>query len=182
MSLNLAIASLSEGDFNIILKNGVRSSSIYGIEFESLRFSSYSFVKRDLPELLSKGDFDGVILAAVKDRGVGMFTCDVDLIPPKESMSFILWISDELKRINEMESNNLQSETDAELLSAGINEMTIFGELNTVDALAGGDITKHDAVWKMRYCDVFDKQLKNIYESRINKRVLKNRQSNKKPK
>lgn len=179
MSLNLAISHLTEPEFRVLISSGARSSEIYGMDFEALMKSSYRFVKQTMPELLGNGDFDGVILAAIRDRGVGIFDCDIDTIPIKESMAFVLWLKDEAEKLAELEREHLKSEPNAELFAAGIQELDIFGEYNVIDTLTGGDMTKEDYYWSLPYERIFQKQLKNLIEGRINKKINDNRKSNK---
>lgn len=182
MSLNLAISQLTDIEFRTILSSGRRSSVIYGIDFESIIKSSYRFVKKDLPYLLQKGDFDGLVLAAIRDRGVGIFDIDIEFIPVNELMAFVLWLKDEAEKLIIFEREKLHSNPDPELFAAGINELAIFGDYNVIDALSGGDITKHKQIWDMSYEEIFEKQLKNIIDGRISKKINENRQKKQKKK
>lgn len=182
MSLNLAISQLTETEFKTVISGGRRSSEIYGIDFESIIKSSYKFVKKELPDYLAKGDFDGLILAAIRDRGIGIFDADIDFIPINELMAFMLWLKDEAEKLIIFEREKLHSNPDPELFAAGINELAIFGDYNVIDALAGGDITKHNQIWSMSYEEIFEKQLKNIIDGRVSKKINENRQKKQKKK
>lgn len=178
MSLNLSLATISQKDFDFMVKNGKRSSTIYGIDFKSLILSTYGYVKFTLPEFIKSGDFDGLILSFIRDRGIVIFDCDLDYIDSNDMMYFVLWVIDELGKVNKMESDNLASQPDIDKIAAGIDELNIFGEMNTIDQLAGGDILKWNEVMKLPYQDVFDKQMMMIKHSAFDKRyseVLRNK-------
>jgi len=173
MGFNTALARLSEESFQFLLKNGKRSSMLDGHDFESLTLCSWKFLKETLPELIKIGNFEKLVLEIFRDRGINIFSCDVDRIEPNDILHFIFWIKDELEAINKLEADNLNSEPDADLNAAGIHEMNVFGDLNTIDQLAGGDILKWEAIKQLRYHQVFDKQLKSIIENRIEKKYAK---------
>lgn len=173
MKIDDALNTITEQDFIFILKNGKRSSKINGHDFKSLINFSLRFVKETLPNLLKSGKFGKIIVEAFKDVGIGMFDCDVDRINNNEILYFILWLKDQLELWNLNELNYLSSEPNIELSGAGINELDKFGVMNVVDALAGGDITKHELIWKMKYGNVFDKQWKSVIESKIQKKLSK---------
>lgn len=78
-------------------------------------------------------------------------------------------IEDNFKRINEYEKL-LFSETDSKLIGAGIENLNQFGDLNTIDALAGGDILKWELVLKLEWWDVFNK----LYKTKIENDIRKN--------
>lgn len=169
MTLNEAIARLPEADFEFLLKNGKRSSEIYGIDFKALHYSSWEFVKETGPEELKSGDFDKFVLAAIRDRGVGIFDVDLDFISIKVKTAFLLWCMDEIKEITEMERMALVSAPDGDLVAAGISELDRFGDHNMIDALAGGDVLKWEQVKKLPYYRVFEKQFMNVKNREVSK-------------
>lgn len=173
MSFNLTLSKLSEEQFMFLMKNGKRSSVLNGFDFESLTEFSFKFVKKSIPELFKLGNFEKIIVEAFKDRGIGIFDVDVNFIKNNDCLYFIFWIKDELELWGKHEQQYLSGEPNIELMGAGINELDQFGLLNVIDSLAGGDITKHDAVWKMKYGHIFDKQWKSIIESKIQKKLAK---------
>ena len=86
------------------------------------------------------------------------------------------------RTINEIESNfkkiasyekMLQTSSDAKLINAGIDSLSQFGDLNVIDALAGGDILKWKEVLDLEWWDVFNKLLKNKTEDKIRRNLEK---------
>tara|TARA_R110000850_G_scaffold7780_10_gene28532 strand:- start:1744 stop:2268 length:525 start_codon:yes stop_codon:yes gene_type:complete len=86
------------------------------------------------------------------------------------------------RTINEIESNfkkiasyekMLQTSSDAKLINAGIDSLSQFGDLNVIDALAGGDILKWKDVLDLEWWDVFNKLLKNKTEDKIRRNLEK---------
>lgn len=62
-----------------------------------------------------------------------------------------------LDEIQKMEEMNLMSETEGELLAAGVDRMERYGELALIDQLAGGDFLKWGEVECEPYIKVFTK-------------------------
>lgn len=171
--LNQKLSSISQEDFNFLIKNGKRSSKLLNFDFESLIYLKWVLLKETLPELFQKNDFEQLFFLMLKDRGLHPFFIDVQRIEVNEAMSFILWLIDEMKTIRELESNYLRSDPDVKLLQAGINKLDQFGLMNTLDNLAKGDILKYDSIRELRYNVVFDKQYLEITKSEIEKKLAK---------
>lgn len=167
------LKQITQEEFNFLVKNGKRSSKLLNFDFDSLIHSSYTIVKEVIPDLLAKCDFEMLFFEMLKDRSEHVFLIDVQNISSSEAMAFILWIIDELKSINELESQFLRSDPDVKMLQAGINKLDKFGILNTLDNLAKGDILKYDLIRKLPYRTVFDKQYMEVTKSDIEKRLTK---------
>ena len=173
MSFNAALQKLQPDQIEFLLKNSVRRSSILGYDFEGLHLGSWKFLKETAPILIKTGNFEKLIVEAFKDRGIGIFYSDVNNADYNECLYFIFWVIDEIQAINKMEADNLSADPDVKLLAAGINEMNQFGDLNTIDSLASGDITKYEQIKSLPYHVIFDKQLKTKVETNINKKLAK---------
>ena len=171
--LNSKLNSISNDDFNFLVKNGKRSSKLLNFDFESLIYCSWGLLKETLPDLFAKGEFDKLFLLLLKDRGINVFLNDCQQIEVNEAMSFILWIRDELETIKTLEQTYLVSNTSAKMFAAGINRLDQFGIMNTLDNLANGDILKYDEVRKLRYNVVFDKQYMEIIKGDIQQKLSK---------
>lgn len=182
MSFNEQLANIKQEDFEFIFKNGKRSSVLDNIDFESLCYSSYRFVKDKAPELIKEGNFERLIYEIFKDRKVYIFENDVNNFNFNECLYFVFWIIDDLKHWTAMEQQHLNSEPEFEMIAAGINELNIFGDLNTIDMLAGGDIMKWEQIKDLPYQNVFDKQLKSIKEAKFQKEYAKRMQDKAKSK
>jgi len=72
---------------------------------------------------------------------------------------------EQLKAVLEAEKNVLHKEPTREQKLAGIDMFSDFGVMNTVKALAGGDILKYDAVTKLEYNVVFTHMVMNKVQS-----------------
>lgn len=173
MSFNNAIASMKEQDFDFVLKNGKRSSVLNNIDFESLCYSSYRFVKDIAPDLVKAGQFERLIFECFTDRKIWIFENDVNNWNYNECLAFVFWIIDDLKHWNEMEKQHLSSEPDIDMIASGINELNIFGDLNTIDAFAVKYNKTHDEVRNWSYQMMFDLQLKSIKEAEFQKKYQK---------
>lgn len=171
--LNQKISLISKEDFNFLVKNGKRSSFLLNFDFQSIIYSKWFIVKETLPDLFLKNDFEQLFFLMLKDRGLHPFLNDVKRIDLKDGIAFILWLIDEMKSINELESQYLRSEPDIKMLQAGINKLDQFGLLNTLDNLAKGDILKYDAIRQMPYNVIFDKQYMEVAKSEIEKKLSK---------
>lgn len=90
------------------------------------------------------------------------------------AMNYIL----QLKNILELESETLSTQPTAEQRHAGIDMFNDFGVMNTIKALAGGDITKYKEVEKIEYNVVYVHMLMNktqaVFEENYRK-VMKNK-------
>ncbi len=80
------------------------------------------------------------------------------------------FIENQFKYLGELEQK-LDTETENDLIVAGIDDLNKFGDLNTIDALAGGDILKWQQVLELTYEDVYNKLLKTKTEEDIKKRL-----------
>lgn len=173
MTLTEAISKLSLGDFQLILKNGARSSVLCGYDLETLEYSSYKFVKEIAPSLIKNAKFDLLLFKLLKDRGYNVFEYDIELTPNVQLLPVLCWVLDELERINEMEMEVLNSPPDMKMHAAGVDRLNVFGHLNVIDSLAEGDVTKWETVWMLPYHTVFFKQSKSIVENEIQKKLMK---------
>lgn len=171
--LNNKLSLINQSDFNFLVKNGKRSSKLLNFDFESLIYCKWGFVKEILPDLFLKNDFEKLFFLMLKDRGQNLFLNDVQRIELKDATAFILWLIDEMKSINELESQYLRSEPDIKMLQAGINKLDQFGLLNTLDNLAKGSILDYDKIRQMPYNVIFDKQYMEVTKSEIEKKLSK---------
>lgn len=172
-TLNQKLSSISQEDFNFLIKNGKRSQKLINFDFESLIYLKWGLLKETLPDLFTKNDFEQLFFLMLLDRGVNVFKSDVQRIEVNHAMSFILWLIDEMKTIRELESTYLRSDPDVKLLQSGINKLDQFGLMNTLDNLAKGDILKYDLIRELPYNVVFDKQYMEVVKSEIEKKLSK---------
>ena len=182
MTFNQSIENIGNEQWEFLFKNSKRSSSLNGNEFTSLCHSSFKFVKETSPELLKEGNFEKLIFECFIDRKIFIFENDIQYFNFNECLYFLFWIIDELKYWASMEQQHLSSDPDFDMMAAGISELNIFGNLNVIDMLAGGDILKWDLIRAKSYQDIFDKQLKSIKEGNFQKEYTKRMHSKNKSK
>jgi hypothetical protein len=171
--LSQKLSSISQEDFNFLIKNGKRNSKLCNFDFESLIYTKFGLLKETLPDLFAKNDFEQLFYLMLQDRKQFVFKADVQKIEVNHAMSFILWLIDEMKTIRELESTYLRSDPDVKLLQAGINKLDQFGLMNTLDNLAKGDILKYDLIRELPYNVVFDKQYMEVTKAEIEKKLSK---------
>jgi hypothetical protein len=184
MSLNSELQKIGQTGFDFILANGKRSSVLLGFDFQSLIHNSFKFVKLDLPDLIKNCNFEELAMSALKDRNVNVFHYEIDRITVNDFMQFLCWIKDELDDISKLEFNYLNAEPDIDLILAGVEKLRQFGDMNVIDNLANGDVLKHEALWKLSYATIFDKQYKAVVENKIQeslRAIKKEKDKGKKP-
>lgn len=172
MTLTEAISRLKPEEFNLILKNGTRKSVLCGYELNSLEYSSYTFVKEIAPDLIKNAKFDLLLFKLLKDRGYNVFEYDIENEPNAELMQSLCWVLDELERINEMEQETLSAEPETNMFLAGVERLNVFGVVNVLDNLSGGDVLKWDEIRKLPYHYVYFKQCKTNIENQIHKKYM----------
>lgn len=177
MSISAAISNLSQEEITFLVKHVRRNKVLLRIDLEDLTKSSFGFVKFRLPELLNNGNIDLLLLETLRDRNVNVFEYEIQQISYSDAIGFVGWIVDELEIISRLEQEHLSSDPDIDMIGAGISDLNQFGDLNTLDVLASGDITKWEDIKKLPYSVVFDKQYKSIIESNIQKRLMKIKES-----
>lgn len=173
MTFNQSIEQINQEQWEFLFKNGKRSSVLNNHNFESLCYSSFKFVKDIAPSLIKDGNFEKLIFQCFIDRKLFIFENDIQYFDFNECLYFLFWIIDDLKYWSEMEKQHLSSEPDFDMLAAGINEMNIFGDLNTTDAIA---IKYGLTPWEVEnwsYQRVFDIQLKTVKEVKFQKEYNK---------
>lgn len=167
MSLDAQILTIKKSDFEILFKNCIRKNTIFGVEFKSLIYSSYWYIRKELPELISENKFEQAVLGLLADRGVNIRKIEA---PAQEVLPFIFFILDELTMLGNLEQEYLSSPPDNDLLNAGVKDLDELGVLNVIDSLAGGDVLKWAEIKALPYYIVFDKLRKNNLDAKIQKR------------
>ena len=84
------------------------------------------------------------------------------------------WIFEQLTEIVEIENNELKNSVDPKLIDAGIEELSRFGVMPTVDKFANGDIDKYKKVLEWPYDKVFMKLCYDNTLGNINKKLNEN--------
>jgi len=168
--LNKQLSLINQADFKFLIKNGKRSSKMFNFDFESVIYFKWGFLKETLPDLFAEQDFETLFFLMLKDRGQHYFINDIQKININKAMSIILWLIDELKSIQELETTYLSSSPDIKDVQAGIHKLDQFGIKNTLDILAQGKVWKYNKIRNLPYNDVFDKQYMEVLKAEIAKK------------
>lgn len=171
MHFNNYLKSLDD-NYNIIKKLAKPRSSLCGVKLEDLTDLPYITLKNTIPDLFDSQKFEEAFYLILKNYKKNITFKRVKRAKNNEKFLFMLWVKEQYKKINDLEGQYLVSQPDVKLIQAGIRELDVLGDVNTIDSLAGGDILKWEAVRQMPYSEVFNKLLKNTIEARINKRLV----------
>lgn len=124
-------------------------------------------VKKNIPNLVDEGKFDEAISICLSEPIKQTLKRD-----ELERFRILLWIEKQYEQINEMEKRTLERPPDFKMIAAGIKKLDAFGLDNTIDMLAGGDLTKWSDIEQLPYEKCFNKQLKTTIENDIQKKML----------
>ncbi len=83
------------------------------------------------------------------------------------------YVHDSYIKMIQRENTVLHYDPEMEELEAGIDSLRKFGRLSTIDALAGGDILKHNEIVELPYSRVFTKMYLELEKSKFQKALIK---------
>ncbi len=170
-SFNKYVLSIQK-DYEFIKKFANRKNGLCGVRMDDITELPYQTLKHDIPDHFKKGEFEKAMHLILNHYGKNVTFGKVRKSKNNHKLCFLLWIKEQYEKIGKMEEQHLYSPPDAKLLQAGIRELDILEDYNLIDTLAQGDILKWKKIRKMPYSEVFNKQLKNTIEGRINKRLV----------
>lgn len=168
MSFSEYLNSIDE-DYLFIKKYSKPVGELCGIKLEDITHLPYKNIKETIPNLFENSQFEEAI-ELVLNKKVSLNK--IKKQKNSKKLLFLFWIRKQYERINEIEEQYLFSPPDSKLMQAGIKELDVLGNLNTIDNLAGGDILKWNKIESLSYDMIFNKMLKNTIESRINKKLV----------
>jgi hypothetical protein len=84
------------------------------------------------------------------------------------------WVIETLKKVIELETENLAHEYSQEELNAGVEELQVFGYINVLDKMTKGNILKYDKYLKMPYSKIFRKMCLDKTRYEITKSLQEN--------
>lgn len=134
---------------------------------ENITNLPYIYVKRDIPNFIQESKFDEAFSLTLAKP-----LTEILKINPLERFRLLIWLENQYKIINEIESKYLISPPDIKMIAAGVRDLDVLGVTNVIDLLANGDITKWKDVEMLPYHMCFDKQLKLSIEKRIEKKLI----------
>ena len=172
--VEFSFENLTKEQFDMILKFGKPCNRIGNYESKPFIELPFGIVKKELP-LYQKQDkiFETIDLIL----GCQYEKLNFRRATGNELMSFLLWIRDQQDFLDHIESTNLSSNPDPKMAAAGIAQLDVMGILPIIDALAGGDILKYEAIEKLPYYKVYEKLKLNKINRDIDKRyqeIIKN--------
>ncbi len=148
------ISEINMSELNLMLKFGQASNQIGYYESKPLIELPYGMVKIQVPELLKNEN----VLEAVDEIMRFQFNdFDISKVSGNEIIYFLLWIKEQLDRINKIENQFLQTDPEPEMLAAGLMRLNEFGEDVTIDALAKGNILEYEKIKQIPYFEVYKK-------------------------
>lgn len=171
MRFNNYLKSLDK-DYAFIKKFAKPRNKICGVIIDDLTYLPYKILKKSIPELFEDQKFDEAIHLILKHYKKNITFIRVKFAKNNAKLLFILWVHNQYKLINETEAKYLYSPPDQKLLQAGIRELDILGDINTIDALANGKVLDWEKIERLPYERVFNKLLKNTIEARVNKKLV----------
>lgn len=166
MSWEQDIKLITANQFNLLKKTAKRTDTLKDIKGTDLIYMPYGFVKEELPDLLSEGDFKNIFMRLFKKLNVTKLNV-------QEAVSALLWVIDSLEKIVKVEQDYLVSHPDPDLMNAGINRLNELGELNVLDAVAQRFRYRIEEVRAMPYYEVFNFQRKMKLENDIQKDLVR---------
>lgn len=150
-------------DYPFLKKFAKRSGTLGDARIENLSGLPWWTVKEIIPAMFNSEQWEEA-MAEILSRDLNW----VKKRKNKEKFLFLLWIKDQYDQINDLERTYHYIPPNPKMVAAGVRNLDVLGNLNTLDLLAQGDILKWDLVKKMTYGDVFDKLLKITIEHAIN--------------
>ncbi|TWP23125.1 hypothetical protein ETU10_08495 [Apibacter muscae] len=153
--------SIDQEDFMLIKQAIKRKNELLNTNCKPLKFTSFECVKINLVNYIKDAKYLQVIQLILKENDNHTELDEIKKISNSDLLSFLFWIMDELEAINQVEKELFNTPPTSEELEAGINNFNQFGVINTIDALAGGDILKWEKIVKLSYFDVLNKLYKN---------------------
>lgn len=168
MEAERQLSQLSESEIKLLFENHIEKNYIFDVKFNELIYFPYWFVKVEVPNYLERAELTGLVNALLKEQGVRKRKAEK--AKASDVIAVVCWVRTMLKRIAELEANFLVGDPDPDMQAAGSKELDEFGELNTIDRLAGGDLLKYPEAKRIPYNEVFDKLRMDMVRGKIEKR------------
>ncbi|MDB9801070.1 hypothetical protein OAB94_01710 [Flavobacteriaceae bacterium] len=156
------------------------SNTICGITIADLTECSYQDVKHVIPSLIDSNDYEEVILRVLQTTKKKITLRMVFAAKPHDRLLFLFWIQEQYKQINTLEERLLTSSPAPEQINAGIHTLNVLGDVNIIDVIAGGDITKWAEIRNMPYGRIFEKQYRGVLMDAITQKMESNRKNKRK--
>ena len=129
---------------------------------------TFGFVK-DLQQASQSSNIFDVVFLFFKEKVVSLNVF--------EYYAFYCYILEQLKFISKLEHKELNMEQDPDAKAAGADDFERFGPVMQIDKLAGGDVTKYDAIRNMSYEYCLTKLALITAEYNFNTRLMRIKQN-----
>ena len=166
------LQGISPADYKFIKKYSKRTGRLCGVTLDDITDLPWDVLKHEVPALFESNQLENAIHLVLKHYKKNITFTTVTKQKNSSKLMFLLWLRDQYTIINDVETKYLFTPPESKMLQAGIQQLDVLGDINTIDSLAQGDILKWRKIRQMKYSDVFNKQLKNTIESRINKKLI----------
>lgn len=148
----------------------VTPKTFQGVELPLFSEIPYKVLKREVPAMFEAGQYEKGIYTLMRYSKKKIKFTSLKNSSNEEKIALVFWIKRSYKEINDLEAKWLTTPPDPKLVSAGIRDLNILGDINLIDFLAKGDILKWKKIEKLPYGRIFEKQLKTTIEARIDKK------------
>jgi hypothetical protein len=135
----------------------------------------------DLKKFITSSDFNDKIRAVEI-----VYKISFETLSEMKAIKFfplLNYITKEIEVIAENEAKTLSGDYDSDMINAGVEELSQFGVITTIDTLANGDVLKWQSILDMRYSTVFTKLYLNKVKAKIEteyQKILDRKRKNKK--
>lgn len=168
ISFNRFLNSL-ESDYELLTRFVRRRNVLCGVKVKNLVNIPYEDLKHTIPALIKDGEIEKALHMIINSEKRIRFD-KVLRSSNYRKFSFLLWVQDEYIKIGKLEEMKLKGEPSPEMLRAGVSELSILGDDYIIDSIALRYNYTHEEVLRLPYSRVFNIQLKDAIERRINKR------------
>lgn len=162
MTLNEWIVKADESKLIFIRKYDKGWSPI-----EDITHLPFIDIKKNIPDLMGDGKFDEAISIILSEQPKETLKRD-----ELERFRILIWIEKQYEKINQIEKRYLERPPEFDMITAGIKKLDPLGLTNTIDMLAGGDVTKWKKIEQLPYSVCFEKQFKTVIEGDIQKKMI----------
>ena len=161
---------MQQDSLDLVLKYGKASNKVGKYESESFINLPYGVVKIDLPNAQKSDDVKDIINVILQSQFEDF---EAEKQSGNDLMYFLLWIKEQQEFIYNVEEQNLKSDPEPELISAGIHRLNEFGEDGTLESIAKDWNITPDEVREKPYHVIYRKMKKDKITKDIEKTYQK---------
>lgn len=166
------LQGISPMHYKFIKKHSKRTGRLCGVTLTDITDLPYQVLKHDVPNLFEQNKLELAIHLVLKHYQKNITFTKVRKAPNNKKLLFLLWIRDQYETINQVEKKYLHNPPNAKQLQAGVQQLDVLGDINTIDNLSQGKIWMWEHIRQMKYSDIFNKMLKTTLENKINNKLI----------